>query len=38
MQTLVAVLLGHAASFLPEALVSAVALVIFLVGAVVLFR
>ena len=37
-QTLVAVLLGHAASFLPEDLVKGLALVMFLVGAVLLFR
>ena len=37
-QTLIAVLAGHAASYLPEALVKSVALVIFLAGAVLLFR
>jgi putative Ca2+/H+ antiporter (TMEM165/GDT1 family) len=37
-QTLVAVLLGHAASFLPEGLVKGLALVMFLIGAVLLFR
>ena len=37
-QTTVAVLLGHAVTFLPEDLVRAVAGVIFLVGAVLLFR
>ncbi len=37
-QTLIAVLAGHAASFLPEKLIQSVALVIFLIGAVVLFR
>ena len=37
-QTLVAVLLGHAASFLPQDLVKGLALVMFLVGAVLLFR
>ncbi len=37
-QTLVAVLLGHAASFLPDDLVKGVAAAMFLVGAVVLFR
>ena len=37
-QTTVAVALGHAASFLPPDLVHAVSLVMFLVGAVILFR
>ena len=37
-QTLVAVLLGHAASFLPHGLVNGLALVMFLIGAVLLFR
>jgi putative Ca2+/H+ antiporter (TMEM165/GDT1 family) len=37
-QTTVAVLLGHAASYLPAVLVQSVALVMFLAGAVVLFR
>ena len=37
-QTLVAVLLGHAVSFLPEDLVRAAAGVMFLVGAVILIR
>ena len=37
-QTLVAVLLGHAASFLPDDLVRGVAAAMFLIGAVVLFR
>jgi len=37
-QTTVAVLLGHAASFLPEAVVQSVALVLFLAGAVILVR
>ena len=37
-QTLIAVLAGHLATYLPEMLVRSVALVIFLVGAVVLFR
>ena len=37
-QTIVAVLLGHAVTYLPEEIVRAVALVIFLVGAVLLFR
>lgn len=37
-QTTVAVLLGHAASFLPEDVVRVVALVLFLAGAVVLVR
>ncbi len=37
-QTLIAVLAGHLATFLPETLVKSVALVVFLVGAVVLFR
>ena len=37
-QTLVAVLLGHAASFLPDDVVRGVALVMFLIGAVLLFR
>jgi putative Ca2+/H+ antiporter (TMEM165/GDT1 family) len=37
-QTTVAVLLGHAASFLPEDLVRLVALVMFLAGAVILVR
>ncbi|MCW2842234.1 MAG: hypothetical protein JWN22_150 [Nocardioides sp.] len=37
-QTIVAVALGHAVSFLPENLVRAVAGVIFLAGAVLLFR
>ncbi len=37
-QTTVAVLLGHAASFLPQDLVHGVALVMFVVGAVILVR
>ena len=37
-QTTVAVLLGHAASFLPENVVQSVALVMFLAGAVILIR
>jgi Ca2+/H+ antiporter, TMEM165/GDT1 family len=37
-QTAVAVLLGHAASFLPQEVVHGVALVMFLAGAVILFR
>ncbi len=37
-QTTVAVLLGHAASFLPDEVVRSVALVLFLVGAVILVR
>ena len=37
-QTTVAVLLGHAASFLPETVVRSVALLMFLAGAVLLFR
>jgi Ca2+/H+ antiporter, TMEM165/GDT1 family len=37
-QTLVAVLLGHAVSFLPEDLVRAAAALMFLIGAVLLFR
>jgi putative Ca2+/H+ antiporter (TMEM165/GDT1 family) len=37
-QTTVAVLLGHAASFLPHALVQTVALLMFLAGAVILVR
>ena len=37
-QTLVAVLLGHAASYLPESAVRVAALVLFLAGAVLLFR
>ena len=37
-QTLVAVLLGHAASFLPADVVRGVALAMFLIGAVLLFR
>src|SRR5688572_31478488 len=37
-QTLVAVLLGHAVSFLPQELVSAAAGLMFLIGAVLLFR
>jgi len=37
-QTLVAVVLGHAASFLPEQVVHAVAAGMFLLGAVLLFR
>ena len=37
-QTTVAVLLGHAASFLPEQVVQSVALVMFLAGAVILIR
>ncbi len=37
-QTLVAVLLGHAASFLPDGVVRTAALVMFLVGGVILFR
>ena len=38
MQTTVAVLLGHAASFLPEDVVRSVALLMFLAGAVILVR
>ncbi len=37
-QTLIAVLAGHLTTYLPETLVRSVALVIFLIGAVVLFR
>ncbi len=37
-QTLIAVLAGHLATYLPQMLVRSVALVIFMVGAVVLFR
>ncbi len=37
-QTLIAVLAGHFATYLPRTLIQSVALVIFLVGAVVLFR
>ena len=37
-QTLVAVLLGHAVSFLPEDIVRAAAALMFLIGAVLLFR
>jgi len=37
-QTVVAVALGHAASFLPQTAVRVLALVMFLVGAVILFR
>ena len=37
-QTTVAVLLGHAASFLPDDLIKTVAMVLFLAGAVVLIR
>lgn len=37
-QTLVAVALGHAVSFLPDDLVRAAAAVMFLVGAIILFR
>jgi putative Ca2+/H+ antiporter (TMEM165/GDT1 family) len=37
-QTTVAVLLGHAASFLPERIVQSVALALFLIGAVILVR
>lgn len=37
-QTLIAVTVGHAVTFLPDKLVQAVALVIFLVGAALLFR
>jgi putative Ca2+/H+ antiporter (TMEM165/GDT1 family) len=37
-QTVVAVLLGHAASFLPEEVVQSVALLMFLAGAVILVR
>src|SRR4051794_6207564 len=37
-QTTVAVLLGHAASFLPEEVVKSVALLMFLAGAVILIR
>jgi putative Ca2+/H+ antiporter (TMEM165/GDT1 family) len=37
-QTTVAVLLGHAASYLPEIVVHLVALALFLAGAVILFR
>jgi putative Ca2+/H+ antiporter (TMEM165/GDT1 family) len=37
-QTIVAVLLGHAVTYLPEEIVRAVAAVIFLAGAVLLFR
>ncbi len=38
LQTLIAVLAGHLATYLPETLIKSVALVIFLVGALVLFR
>ena len=38
LQTVIAVALGHAASFLPQNAVRALALVMFLVGAVILFR
>ncbi len=37
-QTLIAVLAGHAATLLPDVLIKSVALVIFLVGAVLLYR
>ncbi len=37
-QTLIAVLAGHLTTYLPDALVKSVALVVFLVGAVILFR
>jgi len=37
-QTLIAVLAGHLTTYLPETLVTSVALVIFLAGAVILFR
>ncbi len=37
-QTLIAVLAGHLTTYLPDVLVHSVALVVFLVGAVVLFR
>ena len=37
-QTLIAVLAGHLTTYLPDLLVKSVALVIFLIGAVVLFR
>ncbi len=37
-QTLIAVALGHAASFLPQQVVQSLALVMFLAGAVILFR
>lgn len=37
-QTLIAVLAGHLATYLPDALIKSVALVIFLIGAFVLFR
>jgi Ca2+/H+ antiporter, TMEM165/GDT1 family len=37
-QTVVAVLVGHAASFLPEEVIKGVALVMFLAGAVILIR
>ena len=37
-QTLVAVALGHAASFLPDTVVRSVALAMFLIGALLLFR
>src|ERR1044071_7462841 len=37
-QTTVAVLLGHAVSFLPEDVVRAAACLMFLVGAIILFR
>ena len=37
-QTLIAVLAGHLTTYLPEALIKSAALVIFLVGAVVLYR
>src|SRR6476469_10531390 len=37
-QTIVAVLLGHAVTYLPEEIVRAVAMVIYLIGAVLLFR
>src|SRR5680860_1348436 len=37
-QTLIAVLAGHLATYLPDALIHSVALVVFLIGAVVLAR
>ncbi len=37
-QTLIAVLAGHLATYLPDALIKSVALLVFLAGAVVLFR
>jgi putative Ca2+/H+ antiporter (TMEM165/GDT1 family) len=37
-QTLIAVLAGHLATYLPDAVIKSVALVIFLVGALLLFR